>query len=370
MARKLRPGGAGRTSVARLATCVSWVCVALLWASLPSAQAVSHSGLGLDRGADESTANRAAANLEATKNAEESTLFARTAASFLATPLSAFQVSPNSSAWLSQLSAREDYGLWVDYDAWTPAIYHATSSTPMVTISIKNSREQITIPYRSTFKPDPTSDSQLAVINDSTGCEYEFDAFDPSTMTANAEATFDLDTGSGVHAAGAGVTGSDLSMLAGLITPIEVRSGAIEHALRFDTPINSPTFVAPATRSDGGVSGGIPEGEMMRLDPSLDLSQFQLTPFQLMVATALQRYGAYDADSGSSFKITVENTIDGASYDTEISPLPWAVMSHIQFGTTSYAPGAIAPQTNRFAGCNQQQPRAKARRGRHARSAS
>ena len=67
----------------------------------------------------------------------------------------------------------------------------------------------------------------------------------------------------------------------------------------------------------------------MRLDPTLDLSQFHLTPFQLMVATALQRYGAFDADSAGSFKLYAENTIDGSTYRDPPIPLPWSVASHL-----------------------------------------
>jgi hypothetical protein len=144
-------------------------------------------------------------------------------------------------------------------------------------------------------------------------------------------------------------------MIGGIITAADVASGSIDHALRYDTPINAPSFVAPATRSDGTDDGGIPEGELMRLDPSLDLDTLDLTPFQLMVAKALQQYGAYNSDSSGSFKIAAENTIDGSSFDAAISALPWSVVSNLQFGTTSYSPAATATDSNSFPGCDQQQ---------------
>ncbi len=143
-------------------------------------------------------------------------------------------------------------------------------------------------------------------------------------MTAHSEATFNIDTGTGAHADDAGVTGSEISELGGMITAKDVNSGSINHALRYDTPIDAPNFVAPANRSDGSMSGGIPDGEMMRLDPSLNLSGLGLTPFQLMVANALQQYGAYDGDCGRLVQDHAENTIDGANYDTAISALPWS----------------------------------------------
>ncbi len=82
----------------------------------------------------------------------------------------------------------------------------------------------------------------------------------------------------GLHADDAGVTGSDISELGGLITPADIASGSINHALRYATTINAPSFVSPANRSDGSTPGGIPDGEMMRLDPSLDLSQSSTSP--------------------------------------------------------------------------------------------
>ncbi len=41
----------------------------------------------------------------------------------------------------------------------------------------------------------------------------------------------------------------------------------------------------------------LPAGELLRLDPTLDLDTFDLTPFQRKVAEALQVYGAYNADT-------------------------------------------------------------------------
>ena len=74
----------------------------------------------------------------------------------------------------------------------------------------------ISIPHVPGFKPDPSGDSQLAVIDAETGCDYEFQSFDPSNMSANSEATFNVETGTGRHADDAIVTGSGISELGGL----------------------------------------------------------------------------------------------------------------------------------------------------------
>ena len=93
----------------------------------------------------------------------------------------------------------------------------------------------------------------------------------------------------------------------------------------------------------------------MRLDPSLDLSQFNLTPYQLMVAKALQTYGAYDSDSSGSFKLFSAETTGGATYTSTPAGLPWSIASHLEFGTTTYAAGALNTNSNHDTGCNQQQ---------------
>jgi len=63
-----------------------------------------------------------------------------------------------------------------------------------------------------------------------------------------------------------------MSYIGGTITPQDVNSGVIRHALRFGLPDNTWTFTYPGTRPDGTTHGGIPEGTRMQLDPNLDLS--------------------------------------------------------------------------------------------------
>jgi hypothetical protein len=264
-----------------------------------------------------------------------------------------FTIDPSSSTWANQLADTATDGLWVNYQHWAPTIYHANARTPRVSVYLVNTRMRITIPWLPKFRPDDTTDAQIAVIDDSTGCDYEFQGFDPSSLGAHGEATFHV-RGTGLHANDAGVTGSNISLLAGLITPRDVKRGVINHALRYATPIGSARFVLPASRSDGRLAGGIPAGELMRLEPDLDLRQFQLTRFQLMVAKALKRYGAYNADAAGTFTLYAENTIDGSRYSSPISPLPTSLIRHLEFGRANYRREALTTDTNHDKGCSQQ----------------
>ena len=235
---------------------------------------------------------------------------------------------------------------------WTPPVYHATNSTPTASIAVANTGKHITVPYLSSYKPDASGDAQIVIINDSTGCEYEFQSFSQGGLSAHSEGTFHSNTGSGLHANDAGVTGSNISEYGGLITVKDVASGSINHALRYATPFDASGYVAPATRSNGTTSGGVPAGQLMRLDPSLNLSGLGLSPFQLMVAKALQTSGAYNADASGSFKLYAESTIDGSTYNTAVNGLPWSVASHLQFGSATL--GSTTPDTNTDPTCNQQ----------------
>lgn len=47
----------------------------------------------------------------------------------------------------------------------------------------------------------------------------------------------------------------------------------------------------------------VPDEALLRIAPDVDLGQFDLDPFQLMVAKALQKYGVY---------------VDGPSFDPEV----------------------------------------------------
>ena len=64
-----------------------------------------------------------------------------------------------------------------------------------------------------------------------------------------------------------------------------------------------------ATRTDGasGNASAPAQGERFRFPASLDLSQFKLTPGQLMIARAIQRYGAIVTDTSGSVSIQAED---------------------------------------------------------------
>ncbi len=241
-------------------------------------------------------------------------------------------IDPRTSSWVNLIYHDPEVDAIVfNDDAYTVPIYKAAAGTPAASIFLTNTNQHITIPYAANYRPSPDEDAHLAVIDTTNGCEYEFQSFDPRSMSALAEATYHAYTGSGGHVSDPGHSGGELSYIGGLITPQDVNAGVIRHALRYAIPDNTWTFTYPGTRSDGTVAGGVPEGTLMQLDPNLDLKPFHLSPFQLMVARALQTYGAYDADKGGAFALYAESTTDGSTYSQPFDALPKALIKSLRF---------------------------------------
>lgn len=85
--------------------------------------------------------------------------------------------------------------------------------------------------------------------------------------------------------------------IAGLIMLQEVQEGEIRHKLAFAAWHNAlKEFVAPAAWTDGFTPGGLPEGAVLQLDPTLRPEQFNLSPAAKVVFRAMQRYGMVNVD--------------------------------------------------------------------------
>lgn len=263
-------------------------------------------------------------------------------------------VDPRSAGWVSTLD-RSNNGIVMNSTDWSTTVYNAPAGTPTTQIYLSTAKQNITIPYLPSYRPTRDADSHLSVIDDATGCLYEFQNFDPTAKSAVGQTTYHAYTGSGGHTAGGGHSGGELSYLGGMITPQDVQAGVIDHALRYAIPINAPTFVYPGTRSDGTTAGGVPEGTRLQLDPSLDLTRFGLTPFQLMVARALQVYGGFNADGSGLFALYARSTVDGTTYSQPLQGLPDALIQHMRFLSPTISSTDLYLDRSDDPTCNQRQ---------------
>lgn len=155
---------------------------------------------------------------------------------------------------------------------------------------------------------DPADDGHLAVLDTTTNCVFEMyraKRDGEGGWTAEWVNATPAD-GDGIYPDGLATRASGFSIAAGLIWPEELAAGRIDHALVFAYPgTRAGDPVAPATRSDGRTDDpdALPIGAHVVLDPELDLSTLGLSGPQLTIATALQEYGMYLADSSRGLSL-------------------------------------------------------------------
>lgn len=162
-------------------------------------------------------------------------------------------------------------------------------------------------------EPNSGSDGVLVTIHTASGKIFEFwQAEKSADQWSTSWGAVNRLHGSGW---GGAATGAGASRLAGVIRLAEIEAGNIPHALALQSSNACPTFRPPALKSDGRSTRAdcIPEGARLQLDPSLELSKLGLTPGELVVATAMQRYGGYIMDvGGAPLSVSFELDTDAA----------------------------------------------------------
>ena len=158
---------------------------------------------------------------------------------------------------------------------------------------------------------------------------------------ADAVVGIDLSTNAPPAAA---VTASGLSLLSGLVRHDEVASGDVGHALTVTLPMVRNTFVWPALHSDGRSSdpSAPPMGSWFRLRPDADLSG--LGPQALVVARAMQTYGAVLTDTGPG--LTVAGEPDVRWDDADLATLTSLSMADLQ--VVDPTPMVVSPDSHRI----------------------
>lgn len=222
---------------------------------------------------------------------------------------------------------------------WSVPLYWAQANTPLLPVRAALGGEgwmgfpaTINMPIPPGAMPDPQSDAHMVVIDEARTTEWgcfamSYNAARSPAWQAELCATTDL-RGSGVRtpeplanpwyvAHGPRACGFPLS--AGLIRTEEVKAGAIEHALVMAYPgLMARRFMSPAsTGSAIGVAAnapGLPCGARVQLDPSLDVTQLGLSPAGVMVARALQKYGAYVGDYSGGLSLYAENSPEALAF--------------------------------------------------------
>jgi hypothetical protein len=170
-------------------------------------------------------------------------------------------------------------------------------------------------------RPDPTPDSAMTIYDQSQGLVFglHWAEYEESTGTWSAcgGTVYYLDS-NGLHGQ---LRRSDESRNTGhrgvppptyAVRYDEIQDGAINHVLKIAVPITKCAHVFPMVGDECGIRGANapPEGARIRIKPSVDLSSLGLSAEALVVARALQTYGAVIGDqSGGPVSLKLENTV-------------------------------------------------------------
>lgn len=253
------------------------------------------------------------------------------------------EIDPQSGIWIKMLEKEptgENFG--ISCTEWTIPVYEVNANTPTYhikkhtldenEINVWNTvRERKTFGHGHEFNPvpipnnavaDPEKDAHFAVV--------DWDrmlAWDMWGLKKLEDGTWETKTGMVTRMDGDGVfdghelgyvdkesvhfhgpsRASGVPAYAGLIMYDEIMAGRIDHKLACSIRYAAfREFVYPASWTDGFVEGGIPEGAVIRLDPNLDLSEFNLTKEELVIAKALQEYGVVIVDVAQGQPIYAE----------------------------------------------------------------
>ena len=226
-------------------------------------------------------------------------------------------VDANSATMKGSLEEQANsQGFLISVKEWTTTVFYADANTPAhdvkLTAGWAPKKKLLGVPIPDWAEPDPSGDGHMVILDTINGCAYDFWEMKYSNgWKASWGNAIPLD-GDGVFPQGMSARGSGFELLQGMIWPHELEAGEINHALIFSydhTKAGGP--VAPATESDGTTNDAwaIPEGALVRLNPALNLSTYNLTPYEMTIAVCLQKYGMYCADDGGGLSIYAINPL-------------------------------------------------------------
>jgi hypothetical protein len=251
--------------------------------------------------------------------------------SYWNTPLAAdAPIDPRSDAIISFL-IRDNAPNFVQLNGvdrsgdWANPIYWSGTGTP--TYAIENSCDapqppefrHVRIPVDA--RPDPTSDAAMTVYDLQRGRVYAM----WHTRHHAASHTWSACGGTVFYLESNGIDGrlpqSDEPRNfghRGVPPPVfavrwdEVQIGRIDHVLKIAVNTTACSHVFPMVGDECGTTdpNAPPEGTRIRIKRSVDLASLGLTPAALVVARALQQYGAVIGDQSSKrVNLKVENTV-------------------------------------------------------------
>jgi len=237
-------------------------------------------------------------------------------------------LEPDSDALIEDLATSSEWNfLGINIPRFSVPVFWADAETPLYDVQVRDVvgfRFGEPVPIPDGAAPDPMSDAHLCIVDRTAGWEWGmWNAWnDAAGWHCGVGAAIDL-AGTGVRPPQDGNQDWTLShgaracgfpLIAGLILVEEMEAGRIDHALVIAYPhIRSRWYTPPASTAQGTTGQalpdrGIPCGGRVQLDPAVDIDALGLTPSGLVIARALQEYGAYMSDFSGSINLYAENS--------------------------------------------------------------
>ena len=267
------------------------------------------------------------------------------------TPVETASAKPIRTELLRGLEAKRVRGITVNVDSWTPSVIYAKKAdsrhdlawTKWILRNVPLSNEI----YRSAsyFSTVGDTDASICLIDELAGITYSL----YGVRSRKGPPGISINAGGALSRNGSGWwdnrsepwngRASGGALCGGLILASELRSQNLRHAIAIGWPRSlilksSPAY--PATTSDGTCEQPdrcIPMGARIQLDPSLkvsDLKKFGLNKTDILIAKALQKYGAYVVDSSHTVSIYVESGLGKGKLNYGLSG-EWSqgIMKHL-----------------------------------------
>lgn len=256
-----------------------------------------------------------------------------------------------SKDMLEELTNKRIRGVTINTDSWTPSVVYAEGHGSRYDMAWSKwllrgvpvgSKVRKSAAY---FSSKGDSDASVCVIDADEGVNYSLYGVKPSANPAGVS----IVAGGALKNNGPGWwdnkgepwigRASGAALCGGLVLVEELRRGELKHALAIGWPRSlilesKPSY--PARTSDGTCkqeSRCVPMGARIQLNPSLtggDLRRLGLKPNDVVLAKALQTYGAYIVDSSHTVSIYVESGLGRGRLEYGLSgEWPGALLRHL-----------------------------------------
>jgi hypothetical protein len=233
------------------------------------------------------------------------------------TPVTGLPADPHSARWLRSMSAGSS-DLHPDYGPGGGASpygipWQITPAHPRfvrVHFEYADQSDPGPYPFAATTPieggPSSTGDRHALMVDPATCVLYElYDARYRAggRSTAGSGAIWSLDSNRLRPATWTSADAAGLPILPGLVNYDEVRSGRLDHAIRFTAQTTDRRFVWPARHQAGAVSSSSypPMGARFRLSARFHLPASRCFEPCQVVIRAMQTYGLILADNGSNW---------------------------------------------------------------------